>query len=724
MGAASDQVCPTPLPGDIAALMLSQPKQRTLILAAALAELEDRMQLSNGRRPNPELHSTHRPKPARELGGEKELARYQWFEKTWQETSTRLSQKLQRPEDHLAMSDERAASWRQRTEMINELEANVPLTDRLGTSESLWKMSLRDNWKLEVPLGNLFTSLYVEIDQHPPPLPDMPPPDRIYRESRSRQRAALLDPASGVPVSITKQESGLHRTWADSEYLAQKQQQLSGSLAEPILVEGHNVRKRAADPWHGVCAIDVEQRLARQQPAVWAEMQRPQPDRHFAMEEASAASLPSVPPPPTQSLVMKAKVGQTGHASIRVGNPGSVALYFKCMRSRDGQVRTGGGVSSFALSSRKGCILPGTHADLTFSFAPAKVGIFWEQWELSTMPQAAQAAWPLLLRAIALEDDKRIQARLALDKRLRQQERDFQVQGALSHILQEAKPSMRQRVLTVQQATDQNRFEAANPNMADHFYSPQSYSLLQHSYAAAQNLLASVMPAPAPAAKPGAAAGGKMRASVLAPEPPKAATLDSWDSSWQALQATADQLSQAEIPGSAKDAATQQLANAIQAADVPMHATQMANVIMRQALCQALDAFCTAAEAQMSALKAPSAKPSAKAAAASKKAREAAEEEAKKAAKVLDPKAAIRAAAQEAICNAVSEFETRVDQQLGKALKVLEAPRDQQGAGQLPQKDSGSSEEACWHRFAACRAAANLKTWQHQAYSSPAMKGQ
>lgn len=66
-----------------------------------------------------------------------------------------------------------AASWRQRTEIINELEANVPLTDRLGTSESLWKMSLRDNWKLEVPLGNLFTSLYVEIEQHPPPLPEM-----------------------------------------------------------------------------------------------------------------------------------------------------------------------------------------------------------------------------------------------------------------------------------------------------------------------------------------------------------------------------------------------------------------------------------------------------------------------------------------------------------------------------------------------------------------------
>lgn len=238
MGAVPlDAPCPMPLPKDIAALMNSYPQQRSLVLAAALAELEDRhvkqpdlwtsaltdmtllppltrpvggrVQLSRAERILADFHNKVRPKLAREHGGEKELARYQWFEKTWQETITRLSQKFQRPEGHLAMSDERgtstfllarellccwacyetptkpslplsfgwafsaAASWRQRTEIINELEANVPLTDRLGTSELLWKMSLRDNWKLEVPLGNLFTSLYVEIEQHPPPLPEM-----------------------------------------------------------------------------------------------------------------------------------------------------------------------------------------------------------------------------------------------------------------------------------------------------------------------------------------------------------------------------------------------------------------------------------------------------------------------------------------------------------------------------------------------------------------------
>lgn len=105
-------------------------------------------------------------------------------------------------------------------------------------------------------------------------------------------------------------------------------------------------------------------------------------------------------------------------------------------------------------------------------------------------------------------------------------------------------------------------------------------------------------------------------------------------------------------------------------------------------------------------------------------AKEAAEEEARKAARVLDPKAAIRAAAQETLCNAVSEFEIRIHQQLSKALDVLEQPEDQQTATQLSQQDLSNDQEACWQKFAACRAAADMRVWQHQGYSSPAMRSQ
>ena len=92
----------------------------------------------------------------------------------------------------------------------------------------------------------------------------------------------------------------------------------------------------------------------------------------------------------------------------------------------------------------------------------------------------------------------------------------------------------------------------------------------------------------------------------------------SWDGSWQAIQTAADQLSQADIPGGAKDEVAGSMAKAMKAALVPMHATQMAHIVMRQALGQALDVFCAAAEAQAAISRTPP-KPSAKASASTKK---------------------------------------------------------------------------------------------------------
>ena len=68
-------------------------------------------------------------------------------------------------------------------------------------------------------------------------------------------------------------------------------------MAEQIMVEGHGVHQKAADPWHGVCAEDVEQRLAKEHPAVWAGMRKFQADRHLAEEQATVASVPFTPAP-------------------------------------------------------------------------------------------------------------------------------------------------------------------------------------------------------------------------------------------------------------------------------------------------------------------------------------------------------------------------------------------------------------------------------------------
>ncbi len=104
----------------------------------------------------------------------------------------------------------------------------------------------------------------------------------------------------------------------------------------------------------------------------------------------------------------------------------------------------------------------------------------------------------------------------------------------------------------------------------------------------------------------------------MMPPAPKAAVVDTWDGSWQAVKAINEQLSLAEIPSAAKEGAAEALAQAMQAGMVPMHATQMAHLVMRQALGLAMDTFCATAESQLAIQRTPP-KASVKAVAASKK---------------------------------------------------------------------------------------------------------
>lgn len=58
-----------------------------------------------------------------------------------------------------------AAEWRDKTEMISLLEAGIPLTQRGAGGADVWPLQLRDNWTRYVPLGNIFSGLFVEIKE-------------------------------------------------------------------------------------------------------------------------------------------------------------------------------------------------------------------------------------------------------------------------------------------------------------------------------------------------------------------------------------------------------------------------------------------------------------------------------------------------------------------------------------------------------------------------------
>lgn len=58
-----------------------------------------------------------------------------------------------------------ATEWRGKNEMISLLEAGIPYTQRGAGGADVWPLQLRDNWTRYVPLGNIFSGLFVEIKE-------------------------------------------------------------------------------------------------------------------------------------------------------------------------------------------------------------------------------------------------------------------------------------------------------------------------------------------------------------------------------------------------------------------------------------------------------------------------------------------------------------------------------------------------------------------------------
>lgn len=59
-----------------------------------------------------------------------------------------------------------AGEWRTKKELVAALEASIPWEERGGgAGDEIFIQTLRNNWTRYVPLGNLFSGLFVEIKE-------------------------------------------------------------------------------------------------------------------------------------------------------------------------------------------------------------------------------------------------------------------------------------------------------------------------------------------------------------------------------------------------------------------------------------------------------------------------------------------------------------------------------------------------------------------------------
>jgi len=101
----------------------------------------------------------------------------------WDQVKDRLSRASSKPIGDLAM--ERCDEYRKKLEALSHLEMAIPVTERHGSSQ--WAMSLRDNWTRFVSVGNIFSGLFIPINEKLPKNPLL-----------------VRRPSSGVPYATLK----------------------------------------------------------------------------------------------------------------------------------------------------------------------------------------------------------------------------------------------------------------------------------------------------------------------------------------------------------------------------------------------------------------------------------------------------------------------------------------------------------------------------------------
>ncbi|KAK9811529.1 hypothetical protein WJX72_005366 [[Myrmecia] bisecta] len=521
----------------------------------------------------------------------------------WDNIEQHLGHITRRSPNELAMSDSRAEEWREKKEIVELLEAGIPVNERSGAGPETWTMSLRNNWTRYVPLGNIFSGLFVEISEDPTdkgplelqsvrrtPKPwAMPVTQNGRLESRSRGPS----PADPLNTSATSGRQSRRRSWAQSEYLAAKKQQFQDTLAaakphdpDALLLQGQSIGDQLmAESERDISVQDIKNVLQASAPEALQQLLAAMQVESEAAEQAEKAEEPDEPPAPQEPVM-----GPQGHLStdrllllqtlpdalispdqpcasitsnVTFTNTGTTALrYTWAKRAQQAAPGTepeppsAAAVQRFHLASRTGVILPGSAQDFDFSFVTRDAGIYSEPWVLTTQPQLPGGPVEVVLRGVAVREDATRLQRQQLEEKLAEREKQTKVKAALEHIVSGCVSPRRQHAAeSAEHQMQHSRFRAANAaaNPAL-YYSPASYAGLEALYTTAAQALLAKAQAAAEVAAGEKSKGGKATAKSTKQDSDPGLDVPNpvWDGSLATLTALLNTLAASNAPLAAK----------------------------------------------------------------------------------------------------------------------------------------------------------------------------
>ncbi|KAL0018983.1 hypothetical protein WJX79_007081 [Trebouxia sp. C0005] len=428
------------LPADMAQIVVHMEQQHAAAVLSAYQSLQRSRQNAPPAPSDAVYDSAAMQEPSRVMAdtiatasemrrSSRSIAKWEAQQAVWARQQSSISRKMRRPVPELAMSIVRAAEWRDKKELITTLEAAIPWTQRGAGGADIWPLQLRDNWTRHVPLGNLFSGLFVEI-----------------KEKTNAEQAAKVR----------------RRSWASSEYLAQRLEKFSGYLKEtqPHKPEAVAVTGNPVGPSHfseDITLDDVAASLRLEQ------------------GEVAAALIKA-----RDSLQEQARLQQQKEAK---------------------QAAAAAAAEAAERAKPKGPLLELSGQRLLFECAS-------ETWVLHTHPSTPQGPHHVTLRGAAVGPNVLGRERRKVFAMLAEKEKSAKVEGALERILADVKPPPHavpvwDEVQQHQEAAFNTANAAAQPAV---YFSPDVYQDLAQLYHTLQERLVTSAPPPV---DPKKAKGGK-----------------------------------------------------------------------------------------------------------------------------------------------------------------------------------------------------------------------
>eukprot|EP00798_Chlamydomonas_sp_ICE-L_P020840 gene20840-27672_t len=446
-------------------------------------------------------------------GGEpRKLDNFNHFSKEWDHVTSSLASKTQRPDFELAM--QRGPEWRARQEESELLERAIPINERMAP-EHVFKMTLRDNWELMVPVGS--TGI----------------------------RSVIRDnPKAGLPRGLKKLFP--MEPDADSLHLQGEavEQQLESLAFNPITLEEVEHYLSATDPEAYEAYMAVKRAMEEERQAQF--------EADLAAQDAVEAARRAAGPQPggvveltPDRALLSVQAGESSSAVFTLHHKGTAAVQYTWKRqtpklppfaNTDPQAP-----SCFYMTKQSGTLLPGHSQDFTINFKADVPGTYSEQWHLTTAPALSKEQEVVLsIRAASIPGDSSSIQRAALEAELVEQEKMRKVRAAVERLIEDIPVLPPPPVVETEEEKAANlRYDSANAYAQPAtYYNPKDCATLMDAYNEAMVLFKPVHlannPPPPDEKKKEKPKKGQVEEPTPPPPPPKFA--DEWEYSLSSVQ--------------------------------------------------------------------------------------------------------------------------------------------------------------------------------------------